>query len=159
MGLFSIFKKNQSQCDIENSSRKEDVVPKLPSRCKYLCSISKYNDCIEKIVAYKLKREFEYGYDSYSIFLDIEYGTMFFVHNTLEHIGAAYDTQVRYATVISFNNVKSLLLYEVDYYKALVERWEESNDVDRANSCKEHLQEIEKIINTNVSDWKELTDL
>jgi len=159
MGLFDLFKKNHLECDIKKDGLIKTIAPILPSGCKRLCSISKNNDSIEKVVRYKIKREFEEGYDSYSIFLNPTDGTMFFVHNTLEHIGAAYDTQVRFATTISFENVKSLLLYEADYYRALIERWEQNNDTDRANLCKESLQEIEKIVNTSENNWRELADL
>ena len=158
MGFFDAFRKKQSGSNIENNSNKKDSLY-LPSQCKRLCSISKDNVGVERIVGYKIKRGFETGYDSYSIFLNIEDGAMFFVHGTLEHVGAAYDIQVQYAATISFENVKSLLLYEVDYYKGLVERWEQNNDTDRANSCKKHVQELETIININENDWIELTNL
>lgn len=163
MGIFNKFKKNkkdkQVQCDIESNSHKEDTALVLPPHCKHLCSISMDNSGVETIVGYKLKRKFELGYDSFSIFLDREEGVLFFVHGTLEHVGAAYDSRAQYISPVSFNNMQSLLLYELNHYKSLVERWKNENDIQRAKLCQDAVEELEKIMSINKSEWKNLLNL
>ncbi|MBO5870710.1 MAG: hypothetical protein J6Q89_08175 [Clostridia bacterium] len=156
---YAINKQIKREINIESNSHKEDTALVLPPHCKHLCSISMDNSGVETIVGYKLKRKFELGYDSFSIFLDREEGVLFFVHDTLEHVGAAYDSRAQYISPVSFDNMQSLLLYELNHYKALVERWKNENDIQRANSCQERVKEFEKILNTKENDWKDLLNL
>lgn len=111
---------------------------------------------ISKIVKYKLKTQYE---DSYSIYIDSQDGTLIFVHTTLICFGAAATSNVEYADVIQFDKFKELLSYEMNYYKTLIARWEDENDLERANSCKEHLQTLERIINIYSANWKNLINV
>ena len=138
-------------------SYNKDRFTTLSQKYKYLCSLSKENATdISKIIKYKLKTQYE---DSYSIYIDSQDGTLIFVHPTLICFGAAAASNVEYADVIQFDKFKELLSYEMNYYKTLIARWEDENDLERANSCKEHLQTLERIINVYLVNWKNLINV
>ena len=123
----------------------------LYPKYKYLCSLQKEN--VSKIINYNFTTKGEY---SYGIYIDSENGTLIFVHETFVCLGAAGRDDVEYANVIQFDTLKKLLSHEIDYYKSLVTKWENNNDFERANLCKEHLQGLERIINVYSTNWKDL---
>ena len=111
---------------------------------------------ISKIVNYGIKTRYE---DSYTIYIDSENGNLIFAHETLVCIGAASASNTEYATVIQFDTFKKLLSYEMDYYNSLVKKWENENDFERADSCKEHIQKLKKIIDIYPVTWNALLNM
>ena len=129
----------------------------LAQKYKYLCPLSKNNaTVISRIVKYKLKLQYE---DSYSIYIDGNDGTLIFVHTTLVCFGGGCADNVEYADVIQFDELKELLSYEINYYKTLVAKWEDENDLGRINSCKEHIQTLERVIDIYSINWQNLLNM
>ena len=133
-------------------------IRQLTSKYKYVCSLQKENaEHISKIVKHKIKTRYE---DTYAIYIDGENGTLIFVHTVNSSMqGGSFVREDVFAKVISFDHMKTLLSYELTFYNALVEKWKNENDADRSNLCKEHIRELEKIIDIKESDWKDLLSL
>ena len=125
----------------------------LSSKYKYLCSLQEENIDIPRLTKCKVKKGYE---NSYTIYIDNEDGTLIFAHATQIAIGAAYTSNVEYDVVIQFDTLKALLAYEIGYYKSLISKWENENDLDRANLCKEYLQKLEIIADTDPKKWRSL---
>ena len=149
-------KKAQNVNDSTYEIEYEDGCLQLSSKYKYLCSLQKDNPGISRVVNYKLRRKYE---DTYHVNLDSESGVLVLSHQVLSARGAGYTSDVKHANVIHFDDLKMLLLYEVDYLKALVKKWEGANDLDRAASCKEQITILEKILLTYPVDWKDLLNI
>jgi len=128
----------------------------LASKYKLLFCLKKENDNLSKLLNVKVQKRYE---DMYAVYIDSENGTLVLSYAILIQLGATSTDRVEYAKVISFDEMKHLLLYELDFYKALVERWENEKDAQRANSCQEQVKELEIILNTKERDWKDLLNL
>ena len=125
----------------------------LDSKYKLIFCLQKENDNLSKFLNGKVQQEYE---DMYAVHIDSEDGTLILSHAKLIQLGAASTDHIEYAKVISFDEMKNLLLYELDFYKALVERWTNEKDTQRANHCQEQVEEFKKILNAKECDWKEL---
>ena len=128
----------------------------LASKYKLLFCLKKENDNLSKLLNVKVQKRYE---DMYAVHIDSENGTLILSHAKLIQLGAASTDNVEYAKVISFDEMKNLLLYELEFFKSLVERWKNEKDTQRATSCQEQVEELGKILNTKERDWKDLLNL
>ena len=128
----------------------------LASKYKLLFCLEKENTNLSKLLNGKVQKEYE---DMYAVHIDSENGTLILSHAKLIQLGAASTDNVEYAKVISFDEMKNLLLYELEFFKSLVERWKNEKDTQRATSCQEQVEELGKILNTKERDWKDLLNL
>lgn len=125
----------------------------LSSKYKLLICLNEENVNLAKMLNSKVRKQYE---DSYAVYMDCENGTLVLIHSKLITLGAASTYNVEYAKVISFDTAKELLVYEIDRWNALIKRWESENDIGRVNFCKEQLSELEKILSTKATEWRNL---
>ena len=110
-------------------------------------SLSKDNPEIKKWIRYA-NRPFKIGYDSYSIMLEENNGEWYFLHSTPVSYGGACLEKPEHIEKIGFTVVKSLLRYELNRYKTLLEKALNEKSLNYVTFYQTKIQKIEKFMNS-----------
>ncbi len=132
----------------------KEIILKQPQRYRSVATINECNTGVSEFINYTPEKAYEQGYDSYSLYLDIENGDFVFVHRVLEHVGAAYDSRIIFAECIDYDTVRNILSCEIDCLKSLTAKQEDEGIHNE--SIELRCKEIEKIINASPADLRKI---